>query len=184
MKMKTKSVQSSPANLASAIGGAILEFQTQCASVAASQIDLTNRARQIGLLVQSWCGHEQMNFEFWQKHRAELPKEISFDTIKHFVAIARRLPEKVAKLEDARRVWQTTFQSAGLLELPERTEAQKPVAVSPFVALVREVGSVRQVLADWNRDEPFESWNRETRMAVAAQIKPLADFHVQLVTRD
>lgn len=177
---KTSIEKPAPENLPAAIGSAILDFRKQCADVAASQIELTNRARAIGCMVQSWCGHQQMNFQFFQNHRAELPKEISFTALKNFVAIARRLPGKVDTLADARRVWQATFESAGLLELPERTERQNPASVSRFVELVKCLGKVREVLSGWNRDQPFETWTAETRQAVAAQIEPLAKFHRQL----
>lgn len=183
--MKTdKSLQSKTAEaMPQTIGAAILEFQKKCTTVAASQIELTNEARRIGLLVQSWCGHDQMNFQFWENHRAELPKGVSFEMVKTFVAIARRVPDEVEKLEDARRVWQMDFQAAGLLELPERTERQQPASLPRFVQLMNTIGNARNVLADWNRDEPFEAWSGETRQAVAAQLKPLAELYREL-TKD
>ncbi len=162
------------------IGAAIVEFQKKCASHAASQIALTNEAREIGLLVQSWCGHTQMNFDFWQRHRTELPKKVTFEMLKTFVAIATRMPDTVEKLEDARRVWQLDFQAAGLLQIPERIERQHQTSVSHYSELLNRIGAVRNVLVEWNRDEPFETWNPETRQTVAAQIKPLADFYRQL----
>ena len=39
------------------------------------------------------------------------------------------------------------------------------------------LGVVRGVLADWNRDEPFETWNAETRAAVAGQLRPVAELY-------
>jgi len=116
---KTKSIEKpGPENLPVAIGSAILEFRQQCQTVATSQIELTNRARQIGLMIQTWTKHEQMNLQFFEHHRAELPKGISLGMLRTFVAIARRVPDNVENREDARRVWQATFEGAGLIKLP------------------------------------------------------------------
>lgn len=181
MKTDKSSLQVQAAEITSkTIGAAIVSFQKKCAGHAASQIALTNEARRIGLLVQTWCGHEQMNFEFWQKHKTELPKDVSFGMLKTFISIATRVPDAVDNLEDARRVWQPSFQAAGLLEIPERTEQQQQSSISRYAELVNRIGNVRNVLADWNRDEPFETWNIETRQAVAGQIKPLAELYRQL----
>lgn len=174
--IKTQAAEITPAT----IGAAIIAFQKKCEGHAASQVALTNQAREIGLLVQSWTGHEQVSFEFYNRHKAELPKQVSFQSLKTFVAIANKLPGAVKRLDEARKVWQATFESVGLLELPERTAPQKAAAMTHYMELVNRLGIVRNVIADWLRDEPAETWNMETRQAVAAQIKPLADFYRQL----
>jgi hypothetical protein len=174
--LKTKASEVTPQT----IGAAICDFQKKCAGHAESQIALTNEARKIGLLVQAWTGHEQISFDFFNRHKAELPKQVSYQSLKTFVAIANKLPGAVKRLDDARKVWQATFESAGLLELPERSVPQKRADMTHYMELVNRLGNVRNVIADWLRDEPAETWNAETRKAVAAQIKPLADFYRQL----
>lgn len=174
--IKTQAAEITPAT----IGAAIIAFQKKCEGHAASQVALTNQAREIGLIIQTWTGHEQISFEFWNRHKAELPKQVSFQSLKTFVAIANKLPGTVKRLDEARRAWQQTFLAAGLMELPERTERQKPADMTHYMELVNRLGNVRNVIADWLRDEPAENWNAETRRAVAAQIKPLADFYRQL----
>jgi hypothetical protein len=181
----TKSLQIRAAEITPAtIGTSILEFQKKCARHAETQIALTNEARAIGVLLQAWCGHEQMSFEFWQRHKGELPKQVSFAMLKTFVSIAHRLPDNVDKLAAARRVWQQTFESVGLLEIPERTETQKAGSVPRYTELVNRLGIVRGVLAEWNRDEPFETWNDETRAAVAGQLRPLAELYHALTAAE
>lgn len=177
-----KSLQTLAAEVTPAtIGAAIVAFQNKCNGHAEAQISLTNEAREIGLLVQAWCGHEQLSFEFWQRHRSELPKEVSYSMLKTFVSISHRLPSKADKLEDARRVWQQTFESVGLLEITERTEAHKSSAVTRYTKLINQLGVLRNLLVDWNRDEPFESWSADTRASVAGQLKPLAELYQRLI---
>jgi hypothetical protein len=161
------------------ISAAVLAFEAKCAGHAKGQVALTNEARRIGLLVQAWTRRDQITFGFYKRHQGELPKEVTYKSLKTFVQIARQLPAKVDSLADARKVWQQTFQTAGLLELPERIH-QKPSGVSHYMKLVDRIGNVRNVLADWNRDEPFESWTKDTRAAVAGQLRPLADLYRQL----
>ena len=141
--LKIQAAEITPAT----IGAAICEFQKKCAGHAESQIALTNEARKIGLLVQSWTGHEQISFEFFNRHKAELPKQVSFQSLKTFVAIANKLPGAVKRLDDARRAWQQTFLAAGLMELPERTERQKPADMTHYMELVNRLGNVRNVIA-------------------------------------
>lgn len=162
------------------IGDLVLAFQAKCASLAAGQVQITNDAREIGLLVQSWTGHEQMTLGFFVQHQRELPNQITFEMLKTFIAIARRVPEEVTQLTDARRVWQLDFMAAGLLSLPQRTKQQARSTTTKFMDFVNRIGAVRHVLVDWNRDEPFETWNAETREAVKAQLRPLAEFYESL----
>lgn len=91
------------------------------------------------------------------------------------MAIANKLPGVVKRLDEARKAWQQTFKTAGLLELPERCVPQKAAAVTHYAELINRLGNMRKVIADWLRDQPAE-----TRQAVAAQIKSLADFYRQL----
>lgn len=162
------------------IGALVLAFKAKCADLAESQIEITNEARKIGLTIQAWCKHEQLTLGFYCQHQSELPKEVTFTMLKQFVAIARKLPAKATDLTDARKVWQMDFQAAGLLELPERTTAQTKSTITPYADLVNRIGSVREVLVGWNRNQPFETWPDETRAAVRMQLAPLVELYESL----
>ena len=163
------------------IGNRILDFERKCAGVAEMQIDLTNEARLIGLMVQQWTGgHKQIDFEFFQRHQHQLPKACTFERLKKFVHLANRLPEPATHIEQTRRVWQMEFQAGGMLALPERTEPQQRIGVSPYTELVNAIGIVRNIIVRWDRDQPLRSWDAETRLNVKLQLQPLMDLHREL----
>jgi len=160
------------------IGALIIAWQKKCAEAAEDQIQLTNAARQIGLLVTEWSGG-QITFGFFTEHKSELPKQVTFSMLKTFTSIAEKLPEAVSKLDDARRVWQMEFQAAGLLQIPER-QLQTASQRTKFMELVNHIGSLRTVIVEWLRDDPLENWDSQRRANVKEQMKPLIEFYEKL----
>lgn len=177
-KSKSLTVQTAEA-FPKEIGALIIAWQKKCDTAATDQIQLTNEARQIGLLVQEWFGG-QISFGFYQENKAKLPKEITFEMLKTFSSIANKLPQPASKLDDARRVWQMEFQAAGLLQIPER-QPQSASGTTRFMHLVNRIGALRAVIHEWLRDEPLESWDDDLRSNVKEQMKPLVeDFYAKL----
>ncbi len=178
--MKTESLEVQAAEkTAKEIGELVVAFQKKCATVADEQIEITNDARRIGLMVQEWTGTDQITFGFFQAHKAALPKKVTFEMLKTFSSIATRLTDAVSTLDDVRRVWQPTFQTAGLLQIPER-QPQSVSQTTPFIDLVNRIGAVRLALAQWTRDEPLEDWEQDRRANVKEQMKPLVEFYETL----
>lgn len=162
------------------IGSLVREFISKSRAVAADKVALTNSARQIGLMISSWCGHEQPTFDFYQKHQAEIPAELTWDMVRTFVAISHKLAKPVERIEEVKQCWQLDFQAAGIMELPTRNAPQSRANVTDFILFTNKIANVRGCLVEWNTREPFEEWTDATRAAVKQQLQPLAEFYNEL----
>lgn len=179
--MKTKLEIEAAEILPQEIGNRVLAFERKCVGVAEMQVDLTNEARLIGLMIQQWTGgHQQISFEFFQRHERQLPKECTFERLKTFTHIANRLPQPATRVEQTRQVWQLEFQAGGVLEPSHRVAPQQRAITTPYTQFVNAVGDVRNIIVRWNRDQPIDSWDDETRASVKAQLQPLIELHQRL----
>lgn len=155
------------------------EFKRNGSTLEESFVAHANKARNIGLLIGSWSGQEQISFEFYLDHAKDLRESIPFETLKMFVTIARRLPEPATTIADVRSMWQLDFIACGLLALPERG-AEHASQTTPYCALLNRIGGVRAEINKWINERPLAQWDEDTRQNVRAQLKPLIEFYESL----
>ena len=109
-----------------------VELTLTGAGIQGSLVTYANTAREIGLKLQSWCGHEQINFKFFEARCANLP--FDFDRARRFVRIALAMPKPAKTVEDVRAIPSTW---ARRIAAPERgfwkVRARAGNAPSPHV---------------------------------------------------
>ncbi len=139
-------------------------------------VDYVNRYARIGSLLVQVSGHEQMGFSFWRSHLAEqLP--FDFETTQRCIAIHKKIPEPVKTVEEAAKVLQATFITAGLLTLPDAGEPGRPAAKSPLAWFITEMNSTRVQLEKWFKEEPLESAPDDRLDTIIAQTLPIVSVH-------
>lgn len=99
-------------------------------------IELTNLARQNGMLLLEWRGHEQMRFEFWNEfyrnHAAELPDDLTQLAAERCIKVFRAKPEQITTFKEANEVLADVFIAQELLPVPARNQ---PGVKSPLPPL-------------------------------------------------
>jgi len=133
------------------------KFNAATKGIENSAIDAANFARQLGIHLMVLCAHEQIKFDFWQKHcEGKLP--FSYDNAKMFVAIAKKMPEPATNLTEAIHLVQMALLAGNLLAEPERTESQTANTIPLLQRFVNEFTTIRQQFTKITRDEPMEKW--------------------------
>jgi len=165
------------------IKGILKEYEAAESDVTAMKsvsIKAANRCRKVGIMLQALCQHEQISFDFWQKHCGQLEKRFDFNNAKVFIAIARKYPEPIKSIEEAAPVTQLLYMAVDLLQLPERSEAQNPVSVSAFQKFLGEITIVRK---DWEkavRQNPPETWSEALRTSFMKDTQWLVDERARI----
>lgn len=118
-------------------------------NAASLEVSSLNRLRKIGIYFQEACNHQQINFQFFEKWKAEYPetaKEISFDSAKACIAVARKLKADVENLNEMRRFRQTAFQCFELSAPAARTQVQHAREVNYRSEVVRLVAALEKAI--------------------------------------
>jgi hypothetical protein len=135
------------------------KFTEDATSVEEKTVSMANRARKIGLHLMSFTGHEQISFDFWQKHcDGKLP--FKFETAKMFVSVARGMEKPAKTLTEAVKWIQDILRGAGILELPSREENQVAVAVNVLQKFFKELTCLSQPFKKMEKEFPIEAWTK------------------------
>lgn len=135
------------------------QFEAAIKQSQSSIINSANLAREIGIHLQTKCGHEQVGFDFWQKY-CEGKQPFDFEAAKMFVSVANKMEKPAKTINEAVQYVQLALVAGGLLELPEREEAQKRASVSLFEKWLGEIVKIRQPFGKLTKDWPMDSWNK------------------------
>lgn len=120
-------------------------------------IAAANLGREIGIHLQTLCGHEQIRFDFWQsKCEGKLP--FDYKIAQSFVSIANRLTKPVETLEEALPTLRQCFFAGNLLQDAERTEPQARSNVSLMERFLGEFTLMRQPMKKILSERPMETW--------------------------
>ena len=127
------------------------KMETDCIAAA-------NACRAVGIRLQTLCGHEQIDIEFWQKNDCGKKLPFDFNSARIFISIARKMPKPAKSLAEAAPLTQLMFQSANLIELAHREESQRALTVSILQKFFAEITTVRQPFEKALREQPMEKW--------------------------
>lgn len=136
-------------------------------------IRAANTCRAVGIRLQALCQHEQISFEFWQRHKCGDHLPFDFNAAKGFIALARKLPRIVKTIEEAAPFAQMVFQTTGLLEMPTRDEQQRAQQFSVFQKFLAQVTVVMQPLRKLLREVPMEDWKPAQLDSFLSETEPL-----------
>ncbi len=157
-------------------------FHKDAASISTGTIRSANRARELGLHLQTMCGHEHMKLSFWQSH-CEGKVPFKFDAAQKFISVANKMDKPAKTLLEAVPFVQTILQAGGILMLPERTETQQRSAISVFQRVLTEITLVRAGFKKALKEKPMELWtasDHDTFQADTAWIQEERDRSVKL----
>lgn len=154
------------------IGQDYAQFSDAVASIESSGIFAVNIARKLGIELKQICGHEQVNFKFWQAHGKELP--FKFESAKIFIAIADKVAEPVRTIQEAAAHMTGIFQAQGLLEMSERTEKQTRSTVSIMEKFFGAFTAARVPFEKALQDRPLDTWGEAALFKFAAETEWLA----------
>ena len=143
------------------IAGVFQRFNENINAASKSIVDAANDAREIGLHLQTMCGHEQMKLSFWNNH-CEGKVGFGFETAKQFIGIAKRLPNRIKKISGIPHVIQPMLLAADQLDLPHRKSAHSASTISFVERFLTEVTMVHAPFARAIRENPIENWNEVT----------------------
>lgn len=135
------------------------ELKSRMEDMHDSTIDSANLCREIGLHLQTACNHEHINLEFWTNNDCERQLGFGYDAANGFISLARRMPDKVTKIEQAAPFIQLIFQTVGMLELPERIKQQNRISVGVVQKFFGEIAIVRKDFSKAVRQLPMENWS-------------------------
>lgn len=124
-----------------------------------STIASANLCREIGLHLQTACNHEQINLDFWKNNDCENQLGFSFEEAGKFIALTRKMPDKVKTIEQCAPFLQLIFNTGGMLELPERSEQQNSISAGPFQSFLYKFTIVRQNFLKVENTLPMKHWS-------------------------
>jgi hypothetical protein len=142
-------------------------------SIQLELVAYANTNREIGLLLKSWCGKEQITFAFYESNKTAMP--FTFEDAKKFISIATAMPDKAKCIEDVRRVIQTEF-----ISITERATQQHATALSPLVEFVHLIQSAKVRLKRWVDDEPVEDWTDDRKDTLRAELRWAVELNERL----
>lgn len=125
-----------------------------------STIASANLCREIGLHFQTACNHQHINLEFWKNNDCERQTGFTFIEANGFIALSKKMPNKVKTIQEAAPLMQMILITAGLLEFPQRDEQQNSVSVGPFQKFLKEITIVRQDYGKAERQLPMNEWGK------------------------
>lgn len=134
------------------------ELKSRMEDMRDSTIDSANLCREIGLHLQTACNHEQINIEFWNNNDCERQLGFSFEEAAKYIALTRKMPDKVKTISECAPFLQLIFNAGGMLELPEREEMQNRISVGPLQKFFGEVTIIRKDFEKAKRQMPMEQW--------------------------
>ena len=133
------------------------DFTIEANAVERISLSMANRARKIGLHLQTLSGHEQITFDFWHKTCHEkLP--FAFESAREFVSIARSMKEPAKDLTEAVKHIQPLLVINGNLELPERTEQQTPSRIPLMERFWTMLSTLRQPFTKLTSEKGMDDW--------------------------
>jgi len=127
-------------------------------TISGDVIDGVNLMREIGLELQSMCGHETMSQVFWNNH-CKNEWDFSFATAKIFMSVARKeQAKKVKAFAEAIEYFAPMFFSTGQLELPVRAGAQSASTIPALQIFVTKfVGQLKP----FKKLPPMNTWDTD-----------------------
>lgn len=141
----------------STINQAYRDFLKSTQSIEKSTIDSANKAREIGIHLQTLCGHEQISLSFWNS-RCVNQTAFDFETAKIFIATAKKMPKPAQSLKEAVPFIQTMLVAGDLLQMPERAGSQSLSPLNPVQRFFNEFTLMRQPWQKITRTKPIEQW--------------------------
>lgn len=145
-----------------------------------STIASANLCREIGLHLQTACNHEQINLVFWNNNDCGKQLGFSFEEAAKYIALTRKMPEKVKTLAQCAPFLQLIFNAGGMLELPEREEAQNRISVGPLQKFFGEVTIIRRDFEKAKRQMPPEHWSNSMRESFISDTQWIEDEREQI----
>ena len=138
------------------------KFDALCKGIESGAIKSVNLGRELGLHLQTLCGHQQMKLSFWQGHcEKQLP--FDFKAASLFISIANKIEQPVKTLAEAVPMMQTVLQADGVLILSERTDLQKASGISVLQKFFAEVTLIRADFKKAMMQKPREHWTRDDK---------------------
>lgn len=106
-------------------------------------VESTNQFRQIGIHLQTLCGHENITFRDWKLH-VENKLPISFGAARVYMSIARRLANKAKTVAEAVDFTQLLLVSEGAIPIPQRDGPQAASTIDPIQKFVVQLAMMRK----------------------------------------
>lgn len=123
-------------------------------------INGANFSREIGLHLQSWCGHERMSFMFWQMNCAKvLP--FDYEAAKFFMSVACKMKDKAKTIAETWEFSQLILVADNILPAPVRDGAQSASSIPPLQRLCCQFVMLRKPMQKIFHLAPMESWDKK-----------------------
>jgi hypothetical protein len=132
-------------------------FHDAAAELKSGTIAGANFSREIGLHLQSWCGHEKMSIHFWKTH-CEKVLPFDFEAAQFFMSVARKMKNKAKTLAETWEFSQLILIGDGLLPAPQRSESQSEAPIPPLQRLCCQFVMLRKPLQKIFNLAPMEQW--------------------------
>jgi hypothetical protein len=147
-----------------------------CEEVASDLGKLTikgvNLLRVVGEQIKQVTGHEQVGFDFWQRHHAVLPASLTYAKAKCAVHVANRNPKPVTTVQEAMAAQRDLFAAMAEYTEPKRLAAQTGHDRNLWSDLVSGVASLDSIFHKLN-PSPMAQWRRDELEKFVETTKPL-----------
>lgn len=163
------------------IGVKFAELRKLAKQSASLMIEASNITREIGDDLIGWCKHEQMAPRFYLEHQKEMPKELTFDRAKRFIAAKHQFPEKITDLYDAHAVMQITFKGLGMIEEPKRLIQQSSSGQPQLVIFMNEFKAARGEYQRLIEAEPIERWTPRQKELIRDELKWAVELYERIL---
>jgi hypothetical protein len=146
------------------------DFSEAVKDVERNAVIAANKARSMGIKLQSACGHDQISFEFFHaKCKSKLP--FGFETARMFISVAKKMPQPAKTIGEAVQHVQLALMAGGLLDLPERKENQSRSTVSITERFYCEFTLMKQPFDKILRMRPMENWEAKDLKQFRSEIE-------------
>ena len=145
------------------------ELVTAADGLAESKIKLVNLGRKIGICIQELCGHNQVNFTFFNSLAGQLPPTLTFEAAKKCVKLANSMPEPAKTLDDANRAEQLLLEATGMSDCPKRLEQHTSRDVAPATFFFSAFAEIREKVS--KKIVGWSDWDDDTRDGVRREVE-------------
>lgn len=130
-------------------------------------VGAANELRAIGLDFQGISQHEQMKISCFERVKAELPEDLTYEKAQLCIRLANASEGEFKTYQDLKAA-QLVFQIGGFLELPHRTEQQHADPTPPAVFVFQVLSSVKEKFE--KRFVDVETWSDQARKLAHREI--------------
>jgi|GEM_PF-4718878 len=138
------------------------EFTAMLKELGKIGVKAGNKARALGIILQTMCGHKHMDADYFAAHlKGKVP--FDFELSKWYVSVANSQPKAITEVGQAVEIFLPGFQAVGMIAAPARGEPQNPSNFPLIQKFLKQATTIRGLFTKAISDAPPENWTRTER---------------------